>query len=128
MALAVSLLAAAPAAAAHKARLSADLADHWRAGRRRLTSSSTARGGGGRAGARYNVRVKRYLKSGAVLRVTAGAARRRCSRTRRSTTCRRDIRDPVDGRSDGGGIGADQVWAGSERRPGADGRAASAWR
>src|SRR6266446_4376802 len=67
------LFFAAPADAAHKARLSADLADHLAAGSQTIdvivhgekeTVDTLA--------TRYNLRVKRYLSSGAVLRLTAG--------------------------------------------------------
>ena len=68
-----ALGAAVPAAAAHKARLSADLADHVPAGSpaidvivhgTRQEVEALAR--------RYNLRVRKLLRSGAVLRVTAG--------------------------------------------------------
>src|SRR5579885_1496567 len=73
LALALSLGLSAPAFAAHKARLSADLADKLAAGSQtidvivhgnRATVDALA--------ARYNLVVKRYLHSGAVLRVNAG--------------------------------------------------------
>ena len=66
---------AVPAAAAHKARLSADLADHVRAGSPAIDvilhgtpqeMEALAR--------RYNLRVRKLLRSGAVMRVTAGEA------------------------------------------------------
>src|SRR5688500_15641323 len=66
-------LAAVPAQAAHRARLSADLEDHLAAGSQaidlivhgtRVEIDALA--------ARYNLRVRRYLKSGAVFRVNAG--------------------------------------------------------
>src|SRR5262245_22396440 len=70
---ALILLAAVPASAAHRARLSADLADHLVVGsqtvdgiihgtQEEITSLVT----------RYNLRVKKTLKEGAVLRLTAG--------------------------------------------------------
>ena len=72
-ALACVLLAAAPAAAGHKARLSADLADHLRVG----TPTIDVIVHGTRQevqalAARYNLRVRKLLRSGAVLRGTAG--------------------------------------------------------
>ena len=68
-----SLLAVRPADAAGPARLSADLADHLAAGSQaidvivhgdRATVNALA--------ARYNLVVRRYLKSGAVIRVNTG--------------------------------------------------------
>jgi subtilisin family serine protease len=62
-----------PAAAQHRARLSADLADHLAAGSQAInvivhgdkaTVDTLAR--------RYNVTVRKYLSEGGVLRVTAG--------------------------------------------------------
>src|SRR5690349_17847077 len=73
LALSISLGAAAPALAAHKARLSADLDAKLTAGAQaidvivhgdRATVDALA--------ARYNLAVKRYLHSGAVLHVNAG--------------------------------------------------------
>ena len=66
---------AAPVGAAHRARLSADLADHLSAG----SSSISVIVHGTKAevdalASRYNLVVKRRMKSGAVLQVTAGAA------------------------------------------------------
>src|SRR5213075_3040606 len=64
---------AAPVGAAHRARLSADLADHLNAG-----SSSISvivhgtKAEGDALASRYNLVVKRRMKSGAVLQVTAG--------------------------------------------------------
>jgi serine protease AprX len=66
-------VAAAPAAAAPRARLSADLADHLRAGTQsidvivhgsRATVDSLTR--------QYNLKLRKYLREGAVLRITAG--------------------------------------------------------
>ena len=65
--------AAVPARAEHRARLSAELSDHLAAGSQsidvivhgdRATVDALAK--------RYNVEVKRYLRSGAVLQVNAG--------------------------------------------------------
>src|SRR3990170_5530744 len=64
---------AAPAAAPHRARLSADLADHLSAGSQ--TIDVIVHGDKATVDAiatRYNLKVKRYLQSGAVLRVNAG--------------------------------------------------------
>ena len=73
VALTVLILAAAPAAAAHKARLSADLADHLRAGSPSIdVILHGTRQEVEALAARYNLRVVRLLKSGAVLRMTAG--------------------------------------------------------
>src|SRR5262249_37541626 len=67
------LMAGTAAAQGRQARMSADLVDHLRAGSQaidvivhgdRATVDALA--------ARYNVAVKKYLKDGAVLRVTAG--------------------------------------------------------
>src|SRR5207247_3407483 len=65
--------AGAPAFAQHRARLSADLADHLAAGSQQIDVIVH----GDRAtvddlAARYGLVVKRRMKSGAVLRVTAG--------------------------------------------------------
>jgi serine protease AprX len=64
---------AVPLGAAHRARLSADLADHLNAG----SSSISVIVHGTKAevdalASRYNLAVKRWMKSGAVLQVTAG--------------------------------------------------------
>jgi serine protease AprX len=73
----VSSLAAAPAAASgpngHKARLSADLSDHLNAGSQRIRIIvHGTRAEVDTLAARYNLRVTRYLESGAVLIVNAG--------------------------------------------------------
>src|SRR5262249_1162383 len=71
--LAAAATARAEAPAAHKARLSADLADHLAAGSQaiRVIVHGT-RAEVDALAARYNVRVARYLTSGAVLSVNAG--------------------------------------------------------
>ena len=64
---------AAPGFAQHRARLSADLADHLAAGSQAI--DVIVHGDAAEVdalAARYNLAVTRYLKSGAVLRVTAG--------------------------------------------------------
>jgi hypothetical protein len=72
-ALVVFFLGASSVLAAHRARLSADLEDHLAAGSQAIDIIVH----GSRAevdalAALYNLRVKRHLKSGAVIRVTAG--------------------------------------------------------
>src|SRR6185369_4405294 len=68
------VLCAAPvAAASHKARLSADLADHLTVGSQTIQVIVDGdRTAVDALAARYNVTVKKYLKTGAVLTVTAG--------------------------------------------------------
>src|SRR5262245_24722776 len=67
------LLAAVPAAAEHNARLSADLADHLRAGSPSIdVIVHGTRQEVEALAARYNLRIQKLLKSGAVLRTTAG--------------------------------------------------------
>jgi serine protease AprX len=111
---------AAPAYAQHqhRARLSADLADHLVA-----NSSSVElildgdRATIDRLAARYNLVVKKYLHSGGVLRVNAGQLSALQSDTEIDHLSG-DIKyksaavDPVDE-----GIGADQVWAGAGNLP-----------
>ncbi len=97
-----------------RARLSADLAEHV----------STGSGGvdvivhGTQAevealAARYNVRVKRQLRSGAVLRVTGGQLEAIQADGSQEHICPRDIlmRSSADVTAET--IGADQVWAGT---------------
>ncbi|MGE5245975.1 MAG: S8 family peptidase [Betaproteobacteria bacterium] len=105
--------AAAPAHAAHRARLSADLADGLAVG----SPAMNVIVDGDRAtvdaiAARYNVTVKRYLTSGAVLRVNAGQL---------EALQQDDSIDHLSGdvpirASDvtAEAIGADQVWAGED--------------
>src|SRR5262252_7095419 len=113
MALCLTLGAAASASAEHKARIDLALADHLAAGSQSIdvilhgdkaTVDSLA--------TRYNARVKKYLRSGAVLKVTAGqaAALQNDDDVDHLSV---DVKyrslgvDPIDE-----GIGADQVWAG----------------
>ena len=115
-------LAAAPAAAAHKARLSADLADHLRAG----TPSIDVIVHGTRQevealAARYNLRVVKHLKSGAVLRMTAGELDA-LQRDEAVDHLSNDIRYRSSADVIAQSIGADQVWAGTPRVPGLAGR------
>jgi serine protease AprX len=123
LALVFSLLgAAAPATAEHKARLSADLADHLRAGSpsidvivhgTRDEAETLAR--------RYSVRIRKVLRSGAVLRVTAGeleALRQDEAVDHLSADIRYRSAASVVAES----IGADQVWAGTRLFRGLTGR------
>jgi serine protease AprX len=98
----------------HKARLSADLVDHLAAGSQTIrVIYSAAKGDVDAIAARYNLRVKRYLKSGAVLEVTAGqlaALRDDEAIDHLSGDIR--IKSSVDA-TNIEAIGVDQVWAGS---------------
>jgi serine protease AprX len=121
-ALAILVLSAVPAAAAHRARLSADLADHMRAGSpvidvivhgtRQEVETLTQR---------YNLRVRKHLKSGAVLRVTAGelAALQRDEAVDHLSS---DIRYRSTSDILTEAIGADQVWAGTNTLKALSGR------
>jgi serine protease AprX len=120
--LAFLLLAAAPAAAGHKARLSADLADHLRAGSPAIDVIVHGTPQEVEAlAARYNLRIRKLLKSGAVMRVTAGeldALQQDESVDHLSNDIRYASSTDVVAQS----IGADQVWAGTPRVPGLAGR------
>jgi len=105
-----------PAFAARHARLSADLEDHLAAGSQ--TIAVIVHGTRTEVDAlatRYNLRVARYLKSGAVLRVTAGqlAAVSEDQTVEHLSGDARFRASDVTAES----IGADQVWAGSEGLP-----------
>src|SRR5436190_15269527 len=107
--------AAAPVdAASHKARLSADLADHLNAGSRSIDVIVEGnRGTVDALAARYNLTVKRYLKQAAVLTVNAGqldALRQDEDVDHLSGDIR--IQSSV-AEVTAESIGADQVWAGS---------------
>jgi serine protease AprX len=118
MAMACAALAApAQAQHQHRARLSADLADHLAAG----SASAEVIVDGDKAtvdrlAARYNLVVKRYMKSGGVLRVNAGQLSalqaddevEHLSGDIKYRSAGIDPIDPIDE-----GIGADQVWAGA---------------
>src|SRR6266849_2961045 len=111
-------IAAAPAfAAGHRARMSADLNDQLAA----ASSSIDVIVHGTRAevdalAQRYNVRVKRYMKSGVVFRVTAGQlAALQQDETQDHLSADVPIHSIADVTAQT--IGADQVWAGSERLP-----------
>jgi serine protease AprX len=114
------LLAPAPAAAAaHSARLSADLADHLAVGSQ--TIRVIVHGSRTEVDAlaqRYNLTIARYMQSGAVFLVNAGqlaAMRQDEGQDHLSGDIR--IQSSVDA-ADVESIGADQVWAGSnEVRP-----------
>src|SRR5207237_9985394 len=116
--LAASLLfAAAPAAAAgaHTARLSADLADHLSVGSQgiRVIVHGT-RSEVDALAQRYNLRIAKYLRSGAVFVVNAGqleAMRQDDTQDHLSGDIR--IVSSVSA-SDIESVGADQVWAGTD--------------
>jgi len=105
---------ATPALAQHRARLSEDLADHLNAGSQTIdvivhgddvAVAALAR--------RYNIRVKKSLKEGAVLTVNAGqldALRSDDTQDHISGDIR--IRSSADVNTEA--IGADQVWQGSD--------------
>jgi serine protease AprX len=112
------LLLCTPARAAHKARLSADLDDHLAAGSQSISVIiHGTRAEVNALAARYSLQVKRFLKSGAVLDVTAGQlaalqqdeAVDHLSADIRYRSVGMDITPET--------IGADQVWAGGESFP-----------
>jgi serine protease AprX len=116
----LSVTCVAPVAAA-RARLSADLIDHKRAGSAAIdvivhgTKAEVAA-----LAARYNLRVKKSLKSGAVFQVTAGqldALEQDGDIDHLSGDARIRASDVAIQT-----IGADQVWAGSDTRPSIIGR------
>jgi subtilisin family serine protease len=108
------LATAAPASAAHRARLSGDLADQLKAGSQaidvivhgdRKTVDTLA--------ARYNVKVRKYLKNGAVLRVTAGQLDA-LAQDEAVDHLSGDVRIQSSATPAASGIGADQVWGGTD--------------
>src|ERR1700730_18436264 len=118
-----SVAASTPAfAGGHRARMSDDLVDQLAAG----SSSIDVIVHGTRAevdalAQRYNVRVKRYMKSGVVFRGSAG----QLSALQQDETMDHLSADvPVHSIADvtAQTIGADQVWAGSERLPALSGQ------
>jgi serine protease AprX len=121
VAVAISILAAAPAAAAHKARLSADLADHIRAGSPEIdVIVHGTRQEVEALAQRYSLRIRKLLTDGAVLRVTAGELEA-LQQDEAVDHLSADIRY----RSSSSGadivaqsIGADQVWARTPAVPG----------
>src|SRR5580765_1541480 len=111
------------AAATHNARLSADLSDHLSAGSQaiRVIVHGT-RAEVDALAVRYNLRIAKYLQSGAVFLVNAGqlaAMRQDDTQDHLSGDIR--IQSSVDA-ADAESIGADQVWAGSGEVLGQTGR------
>ena len=111
------------AAAAHNARLSADLSDHLSAGSQaiRVIVHGT-RAEVDALAVRYNLRIAKYLQSGAVFLVNAGqlaAMRQDDTQDHLSGDIR--IQSSVAA-ADAESIGADQVWAGSDEVRGQTGR------
>jgi len=111
------------AAAAHNARLSADLSDHLSAGSQaiRVIVHGT-RAEMDALAVRYNLQIVKYLQSGAVFLVNAGqlaAMRQDDTQDHLSGDIR--IQSSVAA-ADAESIGADQVWAGSDEVPGQTGR------
>lgn len=121
------VFAAVPAAAgAHKARLSADLADHLSAGSQsiRVIVHGT-RAEVDALAARYNLRIVRYLQSGAVFLVNAGQlAAIRQDETQDHLSGDIRIQSSVSA-ADVESVGADQVWAGSDAVQAQSGRGVS---
>ena len=116
------VLASGPAGAQHRARLSADLADHLRAGSPAIdVIVSGTRQEVDVLAQRYNVRVKKHLKTGAVLRVTAGelAALQQDEAVAKLSS---DIRYRSSSDILTESIGADQVWAGTDKLRALSGR------
>jgi serine protease AprX len=113
----VFTLAMPAGAAGRRARLSTDLADHLAVGSpsidvivhgTRAEVDALAR--------KYNVRVRRHLRSGAVLRVTAGQlAALQEDESQEHLSADVPIRSVADVTAQS--IGADQVWAGSDGLP-----------
>ena len=125
--LAVCCVCSAPAAAApspaHKARVSADLEDHIVAGSQTIrvivhgTRSEVEA-----VTARYNLRIARYMKSGAVLEVNAGQlAALRDDETMDHLSGDIRITSSVDATAIEA-IGVDQVWAGAGDVPALTGK------
>jgi serine protease AprX len=107
-------LTATPALAQHQARLSEDVADHLNAGSQSI--DVIVHGDAASVAAlarRYNIRIKKSLKEGAVLNVNAGqldALRR--DETQDHISGDMKIRSSADVTTEA--IGADQVWRGSD--------------
>jgi len=115
--------AAAPAAAEHRARLSADLADQLAAGSQSI--DVIVHGDVDAIAARYNLVVKRRLRSGAVLHVNAGQLDA-LQRDEAVDHLSGDIRvqsTAYDVTAEA--IGADQVWAGADGLPPLTGKGAT---
>ncbi len=110
-------------AAAHRARLSADLADHLSAGSQTIDvivhgDPAEVR----QLATRYNLQVKKRLRTGAVLRITAGQLDA-LSRDEAVDHLSGDVRiqsSTLDVTAQS--IGADQVWAGSGALPALTGK------
>jgi serine protease AprX len=107
-------VAVAPAAAGARARLSADLVDHLAAGSQvidvivhgdKATVDALAR--------HYNVVVKKYMRSGAVLRLTAGQLAAIADDPTQDHLSA-DIAIHSSANVTAEAIGADQVWAGTD--------------
>ena len=121
-----AMTAAVPAGAAgHRARLSADLADHLAFGSPAIDVIVHGTKDEVEALAKkYNVTIKRYLRTGAVLRVTAG----QLDALQQDDTQEHLSADvPIYSTSSPGDvtmetIGADQVWAGAEGLPALSGK------
>src|SRR5207253_1483889 len=119
---AVALLASAPAHAQHRARLSADLADHLAAGSHTVEVIVDGAAAADRLAAKYNLKITRRMRSGGVLTVNAGQLSALQSDVDVAHLAG-NIRytssaiDPVDE-----GIGADRVWAGAGPLPKLTGR------
>src|SRR5882672_12286869 len=111
----LAFLPSPAAAAAHNARLSADLSDHLSAGSQaiRVIVHGT-RAEVDALAQRYNLKIAKYLQSGAVFLVNAGqlaAMRQDDTQDHLSGDIR--IQSSVAA-ADAESIGADQVWAGSD--------------
>ena len=125
------LFAAAPARANggggnHRARVSDDLADHLRVGSQAIrVIVHGERSEMDALAARYNLRIARYLKSGAVFLVNAGqleALRQDETQDHLSGDIRlQSSVDPMTAES----IGVDQVWAGLDNLPALSGAGVS---
>jgi len=122
----LAISADAFAAGGHKARLSADLADHLAAGSQTIrVIVHGSRDEVDALAARYNLVVARYLASGAVLSVNAGqlaALRDDDAVDHLSGDIR--IKSSVDAATVET-LGADQAWSGAEGVPGLSGRGAT---
>jgi serine protease AprX len=107
-----SLVPATPALAAHRARLSADLADHMAAGSQVIyVIVHGDKAAVDALATRYNLVIKRYLKSGGVLTVNAGQlAALRDDETVDHLSGDIRIRSAADVTAQS--IGADQLWDG----------------
>src|ERR1700724_4716232 len=105
-----ALVSVTPALAAHRARLSADLADHIAAGSQVINVIVHGdKAAVDTLAARYNLVIKRYLRSGGVLTVSAGQlAAMRDDETVDHLSGDVRIRSAADVTATS--IGADQLW------------------